>query len=325
MKDNAIQGFIEELRKAPKVALFSHVSPDGDCIGSMLAIGLALEKIGKEVQFYNQDPMPKNLSFLSGASRLRPHANELLPDTILFVDCADIRRAGVSLPLLEGKVLLNLDHHVSNQLFGAYNWVDVEASATGEIARTLILSLGIEIDLDIATNLYTAIVTDTGSFQYSNTTAKTHRIAAELLEAGIDLLNIHNRLFDQKPMAQIKLLTRALNSLELYANGMLGVISLSRKDFRESLAEDCLSEGLINHARSIEGVEVAVLIREVDSGGVKIGFRSNVWFDVNKTASKFGGGGHMRASGCSLDLSMQEAKIKIVSAIVEDLKFGRSS
>ena len=171
--------------------------------------------------------------------------------------------------------MLNLDHHISNQNFGQYNWVDPTASASGELAFAIIKELGGVIDHDIATNLYTAIVTDTGSFQYGNTTAQTHRFAAELLE-DIDLVRIHHYLYDQRPLAQVKLLQRAVSSLYLKADGQIAVMILTRHDFIECEAEDSLSEGLINQGRSIAGVEVAVLLREIEPEGVRVGLRSNL-------------------------------------------------
>lgn len=314
----------EELRKAPKVALFSHVSPDGDCIGSMLGIGLALEKLGKEVYFYNPDPIPRNLSFLPGVNRIQTTLPNPFPQTLFFVDCSDLQRVNLRQEQIpEGSIVLNLDHHVSNQNFGSVNWVDTEASASGEVVFELIRELQIELTQGIATNLYTAILTDTGSFQYNSTTAKTHRIAAELLECGISLVKIHNQIFDQKPLAKVKLLQHALNHLRLSADGKCAIMSLRMKDFAESGAEESLSEGLIDHARSIQGVEVAILLKEIDVRKVRVGLRSNLWFNVNELAARFGGGGHKRAAGCTLEATIEEAEQVLIHAVEEEMEFGR--
>lgn len=324
MKTRIANQMAEELRKAPKVALFSHVSPDGDCIGSMLGMGLALEKLGKEVYLYNPDPIPRNLSFLPGVDRIQNTLPDPLPQTLLFVDCSDLQRVNLKLEQLPARsIVLNLDHHVSNQKFGSVNWVDAEASASGEVAFELIRELQIELTQEIATNLYTAILTDTGSFQYSSTTAKTHRIGAELLECGINLVKIHNQIFDQKPLAKVKLLQHALNQLQLYADGKCAIMSLRMKDFEQSGAEESLSEGLVDHARSIQGVEVAILLKEIDSRKVRVGLRSNLWFNVNELAARFGGGGHKRAAGCTLETSIEEAEQILLQAIEEEMKFGR--
>jgi bifunctional oligoribonuclease and PAP phosphatase NrnA len=325
MKANVSIQMAEELRKAPKVALFSHVSPDGDCLGSMLAIGLALEKMGKEVHLINPDPIPHYLSFLPGVNKVQRFLPEHLPQTLLFVDCGDLQRANLKLDQIPmGSIVLNLDHHVSNNNFGTINWVDVKASASGEIALALIRELKVELNQEIAMNLYTAILTDTGSFQYSNTTATTHRLAADLLESGINLVEVHHRIYDQKPLAQVKLLQCALTKLQLYLDGKCAIMSLSQEDFKETGADESLSEGLVNHARSIQGVEIAVLLKEVELGKVRVGLRSNLWFNVNETAARFGGGGHKRASGCTLNTSLKEAEQLIVRAIEEDMQIGRS-
>lgn len=322
--ENTPEEMIEVLRKAPKVALFSHVSPDGDCIGSMVAIGLALEKMGKEVSFYNPNPVPSYLSFLPGSSRVRQELPSPQPKILLFVDCTDLGRVNISRPEISGdSTVLNLDHHISNLFFGDFNWVDAQASAVGEVALTLISQLGVEIDVDMATNLYTAIVTDSGCFEYSNTTAQTHRLTADLLDKGADLSRIHHNIFDQKPLAQIKLLQCALNGLEIHADGQLAIMILSAEDFQKSGAEQELSEGLVNHARSIAGVEVAVLLKEVGPQEIKVGLRSNLWLNVNEIAALFGGGGHQRAAGCTLRVPMAEAKQSITTAIEEALRIGR--
>ena len=325
MKSEVMLRLVDELRKAPKVALFSHVSPDGDCIGSMLALGLALEKLGKEVGLYNPDPLPRNLLFLPGSARVKPVPNGELPQTLLFVDCTDLQRANLTLEQIgNDTMVLNLDHHISNQHFAQVNFVDPEAAASGELAYSVVEELGGVKDRDIATNLYTALVTDTGSFQYSNTSAQAHIIAAKLLETGLDLTFIHHQIFDQKPLSQVKLLQRALASLEIDHEGKFAMMTLTLEDFVASGAEDSLSEGLVNHARSIEGVEVAALVREVEKGKVKAGLRSNLWLNVNELAVRLGGGGHKRAAGCTLKLPVLEAKRQIKAAVGEALQLGRS-
>jgi phosphoesterase RecJ-like protein len=324
MANDVINHIAKELRKAPEVALFSHISPDGDCLGSMLALGLALEKLGKRVFLFNPDSVPHNLDFLPGAEKVSNRLPERLPQALCFVDCTDLHRVNLEINTFpDNAVILNIDHHISNQNFGTFNWVDATASASGEIVMALIQELKVPLDQEIATNLYTAIVTDTGSFQYSNTKPKKHRLAADLMESGMDILRIHHRIFDQKPLAQVELLKRGLTNLELYAEGKLAVITLSQKDFEETRAHESLSEGVINNARSIEGVEVAVLFKEAESRKIRVGFRSNLWFNVNELAGRFGGGGHKRAAGCTMEVSLEEAKKSVIEAIKEELRVGR--
>ncbi|MFA6808679.1 MAG: DHHA1 domain-containing protein, partial [Eubacteriales bacterium] len=190
---------------------------------------------------------------------------------------------------------------------------------------TLLKKMHNTFSVDVATNLYAAIVTDTGRFSYSSTTERTHMIAAELLKSGIKLAYIHNKLYEEKPLAYINLLYRALGNLELYNDGKIAVISVSKEDFTKSGAESNLSEGLINHARCIENVETAASLKEVKPLEVKVSLRSNLWLDVNKVANKFGGGGHVRASGCILHMTLSEAKEKIVAALEEALKYERDN
>jgi len=319
---NDAREIINELRKAPEVALFSHVSPDGDCIGSTLAVAQALKKMGRKVTVYNRDPIPHYLNFLPGVGLFSEEIVQDLPKLTLFIDCADFERAGYPREIFMGTKIINIDHHISNKSFGTLNWIQTDAAASGEIVYALIQELGVEIDVDIATNLYTAIATDTGLFQYSSTTPQTHRLAAELMEKGINLIELHHYLFNQKPLAQLKLLKHAIDKLELHFKGQLAVMTLSREDFRESGAIDSQSEGLINHARTIEGVEVAVILREIEPEGVRVGLRSNLWFDVNTVAAKFGGGGHYRAAGCTLTTSLNQAKEQIIHEIGEVIQGG---
>lgn len=324
MKTSTATQMVEAIRKAPRLALFSHISPDGDCIGSMLGIGLALEKLGKEVYYFNPDPIPRNLSFLPGVENIQSTLPEPFPETLLFVDCTDLQRVNLERAQIpEGTVILNVDHHISNQNFGTINWVDAEASASGEVVYTLLRELGVEPDRNIAANLYTAILTDTGCFQYSNTTAQTHRIAAELFECGIDKAEIHHRILNEKPLAKLELLRRGLNQLHLYLDGQCAVMTLQMQDFKESGAEESLSDGLVDHARTIQGVEVAVLLKEMGEQKVRAGLRSNRWLDVNTIAAQFGGGGHKRAAGCTLNYPLADAEQLLVKAIKEAMEFGR--
>jgi phosphoesterase RecJ-like protein len=317
---NPLSEMIIRLRKASQVALFSHVSPDGDCIGSILALGLGLERLNKQVYYFNSDPIPANLAFLPGADKIKNVLPGNWPEVLVFVDCTDIDRVHISNEDLPAdSIILNLDHHISNCNFGYVNYVDSQASACGELVFYLLKEMGARIDKEMATNLYAAIVTDSGSFQYSNTTSKTHRIAAELIEQEIDLVNIHSHLFDRKPLEYIKLLQRALASLQFFSDGQIALITLSNQDFLECGAGDELSEGIVNHARSIEGVEVAILIRERDTLDIKVVFRSNLRFNCNEVAVKLHGGGHKKAAGCSLKLSFAEAQRLVLKTVQEVL------
>lgn len=317
-----------ELQKVPDAALFSHVYPDGDCLGSMLALGLCLEKLGKKVLYINASPLPENLKFLPGAGQIINYLPSELPETVIFIDCADLDRVGFSnfgKDMLAGKRVINIDHHISNDNFGTVNWIDYNAAATGEMIYQLIKKIGVTICKDIAVNLYTAIVTDTGRFSFSNTTPRSFRIAAELVKTGIDLVYINNIIFEKKTLSQTRLLYKALTNLELLQGGTIAIITLSKDDFEKCGAEESLSEGLVNYARNIENVEAAALLKEIDYAEIKVSFRSNSWLDVNMVAQKFGGGGHVRASGCTINSPLPEAKKIIISSLEEALNAGRNN
>ena len=317
-----------ELEKVPEAALFSHVYPDGDSLGSMLALGLALERMGKKIYLYNAGPIPESLKFLPGVEKIRHSLPQEFPETIILIDCAEFDRIemiGLSKDNLIGKKIINIDHHISNDYFGTMNWIDSKASAAGEMIYRLVKKLGIRICKDIAVNIYTAIITDTGRFSFSNTTPGSFKIAAELVKTGIDLVYINNILFEQKTLAQTKLLYKALSNLELLQDGTIAVITLSMNDFETSGAEESLSEGLVNYARNIEKVEAAALLKEIYTLDIKVSFRSNSWIDVNTVAQKFGGGGHVRASGCTINLPLAEAKQNVIHALEEALNIERGS
>lgn len=323
---SSLKQFGLEIGEVPEAALFSHASPDGDSLGSMLALGIVLESLGKKISYYNLGPIPDYLKFLPGMTKIFSIVPQELPETLIFIDCAEAERVHsiMTKEYLQKKKVFNIDHHISNNFFGKYNWVDSSAAATGEMVYDLIRKMGIPITKDIAINLYTAIITDTGRFSFSNTTAKSFKIAADLVKTGIDLVAINNIIFEQKPLSQIRLLHKALSNLQLIQEGKIAVIVLSQKDFEESGAEENLSEGLVNYARNIEGVEAAALLKEINATEIKVSFRSNFWLDVNKVAAKFGGGGHVRASGCTLNLSLGKAIKQVVSALEEALNSGRN-
>ncbi|MDR3270800.1 MAG: bifunctional oligoribonuclease/PAP phosphatase NrnA [Peptococcaceae bacterium] len=323
MTDDRIK-IVRALREASKIALFSHGSPDGDGIGSMLAAGAALTKMHKEVSLYNSDGVPPNLAFLPDAHRVQRMDGSIPPaDTFLLLDCAELARVNLQASDWPSEtVVINIDHHISNNSFGDLNWVDAQAAATGELVYQLIRDLGLQLDEVMATNLYTAVVTDTGGFLYSNTTPQSHYLAAELMEL-IDVADINTQLFAQQPLAYIKLLQKALSSLEIMANHQLAVMTLRWQDFLDCGAEESLSEGIVNYARDIAGVEVGILVRETQNGEVKIGFRAKSWLNVNEVAAQLRGGGHKRAAGCALDVTLPEARAMAVSLLREALDVGR--
>ncbi len=315
-------GIIEEIAKKlesnKKILVASHIIPDGDCIGSTVALGLALKNLNKEVIMVNGDEVPDMYKFLKGSEDILPPSSvEKVPDITVLVDCTDLSRVGEELQkkIDKNTFIINIDHHVSNLNFGDLNFVRPEAAAAGELIHALLQEMKIEITPEIATALYTAIVTDTGSFQYENTSPKTLRLAAELHEKGANVTLVREYLWERKPVLGILALKEVLSTLSFDKNGKIAWISLDKELYdRLGLTPECC-EGLINYPRSIEGVEVALFFKEQEDGKVKVGLRSKNYINVNEIASQFGGGGHQRSAGCIVEGPLREAIDKVVSFI----------
>lgn len=304
------------LRGSQKIIILPHILPDGDTLGSSLALKRTLEILGKKALILIDDEIPSNLNFMINHNSIMSTKTflslDFKPDLIVTIDTSDIERLGDRRELLDlNDEILNIDHHKTNMNFGKYNLVDSNASSCGEIIYKIINDLEIELDKDISTYLYVSLSTDTGSFKYSNTTPKTLRIAADLLEKGIDSTFIVTMLYQNKPMNKIKLLSDALNTLEIHYNGKLAMIHVTNKMFEENNISPSNSDGIIEYARDIEGVEVAVFLKELSFNEIKVGFRSKYYFDVSLIAGEFNGGGHKKASGCTIFDTMINAKEKI--------------
>ncbi len=292
----------------------SHVIPDGDSIGSVLALILALKKIEKKATPVITDNVPKKYSFLPGCDDIKKNPTDKY-DIALCLDCGDEDRLGFDKGIKEyAKIVVNIDHHKSNTHFGDYNFVDPDASSTGEILYETIKQLT-KIDLKIALCLYTSIITDTGCVRYSNTTSSCLRMLAEMIEIGVKPEYICRQVYENRSIESIELLRQSLKTLEFFNDGAIASIFITDKMMKESGAKEEDADGIINYAREIEGVEVAALFREKGNSMVKVGFRSNNWADVSKIAEEFNGGGHARASGCTLNTSLNDAKILVIDCI----------
>ncbi len=304
---------IEILKKESKFYLISHMLPDGDSIGSLLAMGEGLQKMGKDVRLFAPGYIPGKYRFLEGTESI---VHEVLvndPDiTMIVLDSSDPDRLGIFKDaVLKSKVIINLDHHVTNQRFGSLNYVDSNAAATGEIVYGILQELQVELNRSIAESLYVAISTDTGSFKYENTTPHTHRVVASLLEAGLNPGALSQRIFDERPLSFYMLMKVAISGLEMYEGRRIAVMTLSR-DLRESsgASTDDL-EGIVNYTRNIEGVELGILFYVESEQEVKVGFRSKT-LDVSELAGNLNGGGHIRAAGCRLQGDFQTVKERVL-------------
>lgn len=305
----------ELLKNSKKIALVGHIMPDGDTTGSCLALAYALESLGKDVFLFCQDDIPDNLCFLEGCEKFN---NELTPDNKYFdlifaLDCSDPERLGIFKKLLElNEQTINIDHHVSNTEFASLNWVDPNAAATCELIYELIESLNIHIDINIANALYTGISTDTGNFSYSNTTSKTHSIAAQLLTLGVKPEEISNNLYRNNSLERVKLIARVIDTIELYKHGQISTIEITKDMLTKVGADEKESSGMVGYAKDIKGVELALLFKEQEDGQIKVSMRSKNIIDCNKLANIFGGGGHARAAGCTINSSLYDAKIIVL-------------
>jgi bifunctional oligoribonuclease and PAP phosphatase NrnA len=312
------------LREHQHFAILSHVRPDGDALGSQLALALSLQQLGKEVRVWNEDGMLEKYSFLPRAELLtKPPSTPDDVDVAIALDTAIQNRLGTALAAVSSaKIWINIDHHVSNPSYGDLVIVDPSAPATGEIIFGLIKSQGLPFDHDIAENLFAAISTDTGSFQYPKTSARTFEIAAELVRAGgLDVGLLSQQLYENYPRRRLELLRELLRTMRFTEGGRAASFSLSLKTAAELgvLPED--NEGLIDHLRAIRGVIVAVFFEELADGKVRVSMRSKSdTVDVCAICQKFGGGGHTAAAGARVRGTLADVEAKVLEEIGEVLK-----
>ena len=313
---------IELIKESKTILIASHVNPDGDNIGSSLALTLALKKIDKNVLILKSDSVPNSFSFLPGIDLIREYDSKLKDiDLFIVLDCGDEDRLGENKPLLEtAKKIINIDHHISNTNFGDINIVDHEASATGELIYYFIKQMNIDFDKEIATNLYTAISSDTGSFKYESVTGDTHRIIADLLDYKIDKNNININLYESMSFTQMKLFVKSLASLEILNNSQIAVVKVTQEMLKETGASLEDAEGIISFIRKISTVEAACVLKELESENIKISLRTKKYLDASKICENFNGGGHKRAAGCTIYKNIEEAKKLIIQEIQTELK-----
>lgn len=306
---------ISAINDAKSIYLASHIQPDGDNIGSLLGLGLALRKIDKEVYIVKTDSIPKDFMFLPSIDLIKEYDDSEV-DLFITVDSSDEERLGDNKALLEkANKVINIDHHLSNTNYGDINIVDSEAAATCEIVFKLIKEMGIELDRDIATSLYTGISTDTGSFMYDNANEETHLIAAELLSIGIDKQEININIWQNKSLLKTKLFIKTLETMETYFDDKVAIVEVTRDNLRSVGASMEDSEGIVSFVRDIDTVEVAVMLKEFEEGEIKVSMRSKRYVDVSKVCSVFGGGGHKKASGCTINSNLEQAKKDLIQEL----------
>jgi bifunctional oligoribonuclease and PAP phosphatase NrnA len=303
----------DEIRGADKFLLTTHENPDGDALGSLLAVHQILGALGKDsVMFLDakEFPLPVEYRFLQLEEVFHEPPTDLADRVRVFLDCGNIDRMPVDFLQDGGFKVLNIDHHHDNTRFGTINLVDVDASCTAAIIFDLAGLLGVELTLDMANALYVALVTDTGKFMYENTDARSHRMAAALIDAGVDVNDIYRRLYEHAPIEKLRLIARALEGIALHSDEALAVTYISADDYRATGANQALTEGIIDHLRAIDGTAVAAVVRDQSgdaSSAHKVSLRSTDGrVDVSAIARKHGGGGHRRAAGFGTDIGYDE-------------------
>ncbi len=303
------------LQSANKIILCSHVSPDGDTLGSTLSLMWALEKLGKTVIATVDDDISRVYRFLPGIETfVRFKAEDkIVADLLVIIDASSLDRAGNIVQCVQAPKILNIDHHISNTEYADYLYLDTSAAATGEIIYELLKVMGIAISTEMATCIYTALYTDCGSFKYSNTMPKTLRIAANLLELGVKPNEISDSM-EIKPRSNIEMLTKVLETLTFAAAGKIAYISISNAMYDKAVDTDTF----ISYPRYIEGVEVAIMFKAVDKTITRVSMRSRN-LDVSEVAMFFGGGGHLRAAGCTIEASLPDAQQQLLRVLKDKL------
>jgi bifunctional oligoribonuclease and PAP phosphatase NrnA len=304
---------VDALRANDRFLLTTHEGPDGDALGSLLAMQGILRQLGKDSVMFlaaKEFPLPVEYRFLPLTDVFHEPPADVVDRVLVFLDCGNIDRMPVSFLQREGAQVLNIDHHHDNTRFGTVNVVDTDASCTAQIVYEISKRLGIELTPELASALYVGLVTDTGRFMYENTDAAAHRMAADLIELGVDVGDTYRRLYERMPIEKLRLIGRALEKVEIYDEGRLAVTYIDAGDYEATGAGEVLTEGIIDILRALDGTAVAAVIRDKTDGGRsarKVSLRSaDGAVDVSAIARQHGGGGHRRAAGFGTDLPYPE-------------------
>jgi bifunctional oligoribonuclease and PAP phosphatase NrnA len=317
-----MNSIIQQFNNSNKILVVTHANPDGDAIGSLIAMGLSLETLNKKITLYCESLIPAVYRFLPEVHRVVNKIGNLNYDMAVILDCGDLDRVGQAASFVKQiPVIVNIDHHVTNTRFGHLQLIDTSACATAEIVYRLIKQMGLSFGKAVATSIYTGILADTGSFRFSNTNREAFAICQEMVDIGVDPHNIAQHVYGTYSLSRIKLLNLALDSIELSDNGKLSIMTLTQKMFDETNTKPEDVDGLINYAQRIEDVEVAALIQEHHNGNENsrttnrfhVSLRSDGAFDVAAIAAMFGGGGHSSAAGFSIEETLSSVKSRIFS------------
>lgn len=302
------------IKKSHSILLTTHINPDGDGLGSGSALVSVLSKMGKKVDFINRDPLPDIYRFLPSSGKIK-NINKVKGcyDLAIFLECPDLARNGHIIDhIKQAKRTINIDHHLGNVMYGDLNVVEPKAAAVGMQLYQFMKFNGWKISKDVACGLYTAIVTDTGSFAYSNTSPEVHQVTAELIKAGANPNQISGEVY-ATTLSSTRLMAKMLTALKFEGKAAWSVVT--KKMFKETGAKESDTDNFINSIRSIRGVDIAVLFKEVTADSVKVSFRSKHGVDVNMIATELNGGGHKYASGCFIKKPVKEAEKLVISEI----------
>jgi phosphoesterase RecJ-like protein len=305
---------VELIEQKQNFMITSHIRPDGDGLGSGLALYWMLLSLGKEAVVVVKDHVPPAYSVLPGSDRITVQSDVTEDfDAVFIIECSDVERPG--LPGLKRQFVVNIDHHATTVPFGDINWIDSTAAAVGEMIYNLCKALGVEITKEIAECIYTALLTDTGSFHFSNTTERTLKIASELVRRGVAPARISQALFYSYPFSKIRLMGLVLSTIERDESGRIAWVKLDSEMMLEAGASEEDSDGIVNHALSIDEVEAVAFFKELSSDVYRVSLRSKGKNNVAKVAEMFGGGGHRNAAGCRINGEFEEVKRRVVEAL----------
>ena len=316
-----LDDILEEIKKAKTIAIMAHETPDGDAIGSCLAMNEALKQLGKNPDVIIRE-VPKVFGFLPGRDEIKQDTDVDRYDLAISLDCADFKRIDGKEYFDKAKETIVIDHHGTNTMYGDINFVNPASPACCQILIGMFQYFNIEIDKELGACILTGIITDTGGFKYAGVTPETFEFTAELLEKGVNVSKIYKKVMDTKTMAYFELMKKVTNRMEFLNDGKIAFTYLTNKDLKEANAEPGDHEGLVNIGRDIEGVEVSIFIRqkEDDNSTYKISMRSNDYVNVSDVCMAFGGGGHEKAAGASIEGTVEEVKEQVIKETAKQLK-----
>jgi len=320
---NTFEEIIAVVNQHQRFVILSHVRPDGDAIGSTIALGSTLEAMGKDVSYINEDGVPESLAFLPGADKVKQATSDILDvEVAIAVDCANKPRLGENAleMAVNAKLWINIDHHKSNPGYGDLNYIDANSPATGQILYQMITEQGLTLTDEARDSIYVAVSTDTGSFQYSGTTAATYEMAADLVNRGLNTGKINEQIYDSFPYRRVALTRELLNTLEISSSGEIADWQLLKKVKHDHDLQPDDSEGLIDMIRSIQGVNVALFFEELMDDSIRVSIRSKIGsIDACEIAQVFGGGGHAKAAGIRMPGPISEARSAVISEVSKHL------